>query len=50
MDLNNVLPFLYVVKNKYAKLQPKTVLINIVQFFNIKISAAKQLSVCNFNN
>ena len=50
MDLNNALPFLYVVKNNYAKLQPKTVLINIVKFFNIKISAARQLSVCNFNN
>lgn len=50
MDLDNALPFLYVIKNKYAKLQPKTVLINIIKFFNIKISTAKQLSVCNFNN
>lgn len=50
MDLKNSLTFLYVVKKKIPLLQPKAVLINIVKFFDIKIIAPKQLSVCNFNN
>ena len=50
IDLKNSLTFLYVVKKKIPKLQPKAVLINVVKFFDIKIIAPKQLSVCNFNN
>ena len=50
MDLKNSLTFLYVVKKKISKLQPKALVFNIVKFFDIKIIAPKQLSVCNFNN
>ena len=50
VDLDSALPFLYVVENKLLILKAKTILINIMRFFNIKIEAPKQFSVCNFNN
>ena len=50
VDLENALPFLFSVNKKYTKLKPKTILINIIKFFDIKIEAPKQFSVCNFNN
>ena len=50
LDLNNAIPFLFFVKKKMNKFQPKNILLNIVKFFEIKIKAPKQLSVCNFNN
>ena len=50
IDLDSIIPFLYIVKNKLPKLQPKAILINVVKYCNMKIYAPKQLSVCNFNN
>ena len=50
VDLKNVLPFLFVVKKNLVRLKPKTILINIVKYFDIRIKAPKQLAVCNFNN
>ena len=50
IDLDSALSFLFAVKNKFTMLGPKTILINIIRFFNIKIEAPKQFSVCNFNN
>ena len=50
IDLNSIVPFLYIVKNRLPKLQPKAILINVVKYCNMKIKAPKQLSVCNFNN
>ena len=49
-DLDSASPFLFAVDKKITKLKPKTILINIMKFFNIKIEAPKQYSVCNFNN
>ena len=49
-DLDSASPFLFAIDNKITKLKPKTILINIMKFFNIKIEAPKQYSVCNFNN
>ena len=48
--LDKAIPFLYAVKKKLTALKPQTILINIMKYFNIKIEAPKQLSVCNFNN
>ena len=50
IDLDSALSFLFAVKNKFTMLGPKIILINIIRFFNIKIEAPKQFSVCNFNN
>jgi hypothetical protein len=50
MDLNSALPFLFIVKNRLPKLQPKALLFNIVKYFSITMKAPKQISVCNFNN
>ena len=50
IDLDSIIPFLHVVKNKLTKLQPKALLINIVKFCNMKMNAPRQYSVCNFNN
>ena len=49
-DLDSASPFLFAIDKKITKLKPKTILINIMKFFNIKIEAPKQYSVCNFNN
>lgn len=50
LDLENIIPLLYTVKKKLLKLQPKTLLINIVKFFDIKAQSPRHFSVCNFNN
>lgn len=50
VDLNSTIPFLYVVKKKLVKLQPKTILNSILRFFEYKFNAPKQFSVCNYNN
>ena len=49
-DLDSASPFLFAIDKKITKLKPKTILINIMKFFNIKIEEPKQYSVCNFNN
>ena len=50
VDLNSTIPFLYVVKKKLVKLQPKTILNSILKFFEYQFNAPKQFSVCNYNN
>ena len=50
IDLESALPFLFTIDKKLNELKPKVILINIIKFFNIKIEAPKQFSVCNFNN
>lgn len=50
VDLNSTIPFLYVVKKKLVKLQPKTILNSILRFFEYQFNAPKQFTVCNYNN
>ena len=50
VDMNSTIPFLYVVKKKLVKLQPKTILNSILKFFEYQFNASKQFSVCNYNN
>ena len=50
VDLDLASAFLFAVDKKLTLLKPKTILINIIKFFNIKIEAPKQFSVCNYNN
>ena len=50
VDLNSTIPFLYVVKKRLVKLQPKTILNSILKFFEYQYNTPKQFSVCNYNN
>ena len=49
-DMDNFVPFLFVVEKKLKKLKGKSILLSIAKYFDISKKTPKQLHVSNFNN
>ena len=49
-DLDEFVPFLYVIDKKLKKLKSKPIVLNLAKFFNIAKKKPKLLEVINFNN